>query len=222
MNRREFIKLSSGAATGLLLKAKFPMEKSPLSAAYQWQPMEFKFQAVNHYVKPWSQVKLSADFSGPGGLKFHVHGFWDGENIWAVRFAPTVPGAWSYRVTCNVQDAGIQGHRGEFNVHPAIDGNTLYRHGGFLGVAPDHHHLTYTDGTPFFWLGDTWWFCPSSLVPFNHSDHTGIPSMYKALVNKRQSQGFMIAQMAFIGSLGAHQDVALFQWRYTLLWSGSL
>ncbi|MHB1769373.1 MAG: apiosidase-like domain-containing protein, partial [Phycisphaerae bacterium] len=169
-----------------------------------------RFNAVNHYDKPWSQVNLSADFAGPRGQTFHVHGFWDGDTTWAIRFSPTMPGAWSYRVTCDVDDAGLKDHAGVFNVLPATHANPLYRHGGFLRVSPDHHYLTYSDGTPFFWLGDTWWFCPSSLVPFNHSDHAGIPSMYKALVNKRQSQGFTIAQMAFMGSLGAHQDIGSF------------
>ncbi|MGC8625719.1 MAG: DUF4038 domain-containing protein [Phycisphaerae bacterium] len=214
MDRRKFIKLAGSVAAGALptvrASAKASGGKTPDVPIYQWQPMEFRFKAVNHYDKPWSQINLSADFSGPHGQRFHVHGFWDGDDVWAIRFSPTASGAWSYRVRCNMDDAGLQGHAGAFNVSPATGSNPLYRHGGFLGVASDHHYLTYSDGTPFFWLGDTWWFCPSSLVPFNHSDHAGIPSMYKSLVNKRQSQGFTIAQMAFIGSLGAHQDVSSF------------
>ncbi len=214
MDRREFIKLAGAVTVGVSSTAraltKASGDKTADLQARQWRPVEFRFKAINHYDKPWSQINLSADFVGPNGLRFHVHGFWDGGDVWAIRFSPIVPGAWSYRVTCNVDDAGLQGHTGEFNASPPTHGNPLYRHGGFLGVASDHHYLTYSDGTPFFWLGDTWWFCPSSLVPFNHSDHVGIPSMYKALVNKRQSQGFTIAQMAFIGSLGAHQDIASF------------
>ena len=214
MDRRNFIKLAGAAAVGVLSATKASPKASVGRTldvpVYQWQPMELRFNAINHYDKPWSQVNLFADFTGPDGLKFHVHGFWDGGDVWAIRFSPTAPGAWSYRVACNVDDVGLQNHTGEFNVSPPPDGNPLYRHGGFLAVASDRHYLTYSDGTPFFWLGDTWWFCPSSLVPFNHSDHAGTPSMYKALVNKRKSQGFTIAQMAFIGSLGVHQDVSSF------------
>ncbi len=210
MDRRKFIKLTGGAGAGLLLTAQVAEGKSSATRIYQWRPMELRFKAENHYDKPWSQVHLSADFTGPNGESFHVNGFWDGDKNWAVRFAPTVPGTWSYHVVCDVDDAGLKGKAGVFDVQPATDDNPLYSHGGFLRVSPDHHFLTYSDGTPFFWLGDTWWFCPSNLVPFNHSDHPGIPSMYKALVNKRKSQGFTIVQMAFIGSLGAHQSVTAF------------
>lgn len=222
LDRRKFIKLAGAVAAGVLPTAKASVGASgrriPDAPVYQWQPTEFRFKAVHRYDKPWSQVDLSADFAGPDGQTFHVHGFWDGGDTWALRFSPTQAGKWSYRVECNVDDAGLKDHAGAFNVLPATDGNSLYRHGGFLRVAQDHHYLTYSDGKPFFWLGDTWWFCPSSLVPFNHSDHAGIPSMYKALVDKRKSQGFTIAQMAFLGSLGAHQDVGAFM---SLLHGGS-
>jgi Protein of unknown function (DUF4038) len=33
---------------------------------------------------------------------------------------------------------------------------TLWSHGR-LKVTPDGHYLQFTDGTPFFWLGDTGW-----------------------------------------------------------------
>lgn len=213
MDRRKFISLAGTVAASVLTKA-WASEKTtgaPGVLVHQWQCKEFRFKAANHYERPWSQVILSAEFIGPNGQSFHVHGFWDGDNVWALRFSPTQAGKWSYQVSCDVDDPGLKGHGGVFEVLPATDDdNALHRHGGVLHVSPDHHYLTYSDGTPFFWLGDTWWFCPSSLVPFNHSDHVGIQSMYKALVNKRKSQGFTIAQMAFIGSLGAHQSVAAF------------
>ena len=34
--------------------------------------------------------------------------------------------------------------------------NPLYRHGP-IRIAGDRRHFEHADGTPFFWLGDTWW-----------------------------------------------------------------
>ena len=36
--------------------------------------------------------------------------------------------------------------------------NPLLKH-GFLHVAGDKRHFEHADGTPSFWLGDTWWRC---------------------------------------------------------------
>jgi hypothetical protein len=34
--------------------------------------------------------------------------------------------------------------------------NPFYTHGP-IRVAASHRHFEHADGTPFFWLGDTWW-----------------------------------------------------------------
>ena len=44
---------------------------------------------------------------------------------------------------------------GDVEVQPAGDvANPLHRHGPLLKVGPSGRYLTYTDGTPLFWLGD--------------------------------------------------------------------
>jgi len=98
-----------------------------------------------------------------------------------------------------VADAGLAGQKGSFNALPPAGENALNKHGGILRVSDDRRHLTYSDGTPFFWLGDTWWCCPSDLVPIDGSTKPGCASAYKTLVNKRQEQGFTIVQMGFLG-----------------------
>jgi len=98
-----------------------------------------------------------------------------------------------------VADAGLAGQKGSFNALPPAGENALNKHGGILRVSDDRRHLTYSDGTPFFWLGDTWWCCPSDLVPIDGSTKPGCASAYKTLVNKRQEQGFTIVQMGCLG-----------------------
>ena len=175
-----------------------------------WQPAEFAFTAQGDYAKPCERVALAAVFKGPDGATFRINGFWDGGRSWKIRFTPTAPGAWTYATTCNVVDAGLAGRQGTFTVLPAAGDNPLRRHGGILRVSADHRHLTYSDGTPFFWLGDTWWFCPSDLVPFEGSTQPGCASMFKTLIDKRRAQGFTVVQMAFLGNLSTSHGVNSF------------
>jgi hypothetical protein len=100
------------------------------------------------------------------------------------------------------RDPGLHGKTGHFTAQPAAGPNPLHTHGGLLRVSKDGHHLTYADGTPFFWLGDTWWFCPSDLMPLEGSTHPSIPSAYQALIEKRGHQRFTVIHMAFLGEIG--------------------
>lgn len=319
----------------------------------QWRVAEFAFQAQETYQGTPLGVRFGATFTGPDGRVYRVPGFWDGGQAWRVRFAPTVPGVWSYtteateeesrqfveaykgetmhgnepaqrvdvalgsadelrlmvgdggdgtnydhsdwadaelvkadgtavyldtippasarqghgelafrtnipgqplriadrtfehglgtharseirypldgtfarfrawvgvdatvkehgsvrfevvvsrRDTARVgrHDAGLHGQTGTFTALPADGDNALFQHGGFLRTSADGHHLTYADGTPFFWLGDTWWFCPSDTVPIDSSSNPEIPSAFYDMVGVRKEEGFTAIHMAFL------------------------
>lgn len=159
---------------------------------------------------PWL-VSLSAVFSGPDGKTLTVSGFYDGDDCWRIRFMPPVAGAWSYVTSSDLLELHEQS--GSFMAAPAGGENPLYQHGGILRVAPTGRHLTYTDGTPFFWLGDTWWTCPSDHMPIDSSNRPGIPSMYKHLVELRRTQGFNVLHMAFLKDI---RGVTALDFRKTL------
>ena len=178
--------------------------------AETWRPAEFTFTALGAYEKPCVEVALSAVFKGPAGASYRVNGFWDGGTSWKVRFTPSAPGKWTYETACTVADTGLAGQKGAFTAQPATGENPLSRHGGILRVSADHRYLTYSDGTPFFWLGDTWWFCPSDLVPIENSTKPGGVSMFKTLIDKRRDQGFTVVQMAFLGNMGKSRGVNSF------------
>jgi hypothetical protein len=68
------------------------------------------------------------------------------------------PGQYWYRTECTDQDdPGLHGRKGELEVIPYQGASDLYQHGR-LQVAANRHTLEQVDGTPFFWMGDTWWF----------------------------------------------------------------
>lgn len=168
-------------------------------AATQWRALELRFTSNGAHPNPFA-VTLIATFEGPDGSKFAVPGFWDGGNTWKVRFAPTVPGHWRYRTKAEgTSDSSLSGQVGAFEAAVPQGDNLLFKHGGFLKVSRNGRYLTYTDGTPFFWLGDTWWFCPSRLCPIDASSNPAIPSMFKMLVDTRSRQDFTVVQFGFAG-----------------------
>jgi hypothetical protein len=60
--------------------------------------LEFTVALEAVYDNPYDvrQVGLAAVFTGPDGREWTVPGFWDGEEAWRVRFAPSVVGEWRY------------------------------------------------------------------------------------------------------------------------------
>jgi hypothetical protein len=168
----------------------------------QWRIVELTFVAEKRHAEPATGVALAATFEGPGDLRYEVPGFWDGGDTWKVRFTPTTPGRWRYTSHCTVkEDEGLHGREGTLRVLPADAENPLFEHGGFLRVSENGRYLTYADGTPFFWLGDTWWFCPSDRVPYDGSSNPAYDSMYKTLIDTRAGQGYTVVQWAFQGSI---------------------
>jgi len=162
-----------------------------------WRVHEITLTATVNHPRP-EQVTLWVTFEDPDGETLQVPGFWDGGDIWRVRFAPTRQGRWTWITACSeTEDRGLHGVTGKLRVGPPEGENPLYQHGGFLRVSENRRYLTYTDGTPFFWLGDTWWCCPSPLVPIDSSDDPAIPSMFKALVDRRSEQGYTVVHWAF-------------------------
>jgi hypothetical protein len=162
-----------------------------------WQVHEITLTATVSHAHP-AQVELWATFQGPDGETIQVPGFWDGGDTWRVRFAPTRQGRWTWVTACSeIEDTGLHKVTGKLRVGPPEGENAMYQHGGFLQVSANRRYLTYTDGTPFFWLGDTWWCCPSALVPIDGSSDPAFPSMYKALVDRRSEQGYTVVHWGF-------------------------
>jgi hypothetical protein len=143
-----------------------------------------------------------------------VQGFYDGTDQWKIRAAFIHPGRWTFRTECLTLPE-LNGHRGEIEVGPPDSSQPLSAHGGFLQVSPRYRCLTYTDGTPFFWLGDTWWHSPSDLMPLSSSNRPDIPAMLPHLLAQRQNQQFTILHIAFLGSLAGTELLSFLPTRHS-------
>ena len=76
--------------------------------------------------------------------------------------------------------------RARSRFRPYTGDNPLFKHGP-VRVAADKRHFEYADGTPFFWLGDTWW------MGLSHRLHW--PEDFKQLAADRKQKGFNVVQI---------------------------
>ena len=165
----------------------------PFSAAAQLrqasarQVTEWSFQSGKRYRDPFNEVDLEVTFEGPGGRRLRIPGFWAGENLWRVRFAPPEAGNWTCRTICNdPANADLHGRSGTLSALPCESTNPLYRRGP-VRVRADRRHFQHEDGTPFFWLGDTWWMGLCRRLSW--------PQDFQRLTADRVRKGFNVVQI---------------------------
>lgn len=147
---------------------------------------EITFRARKAYANPFLDVMLDVVFTNPYGAEMTIPAFWAGGASWKVRYASPVVGNHPYRTRCSAaDDTGLHGVEGRIEVKPYTGDNPLYRHGP-IRVAADQHHFEHADGTPFFWLGDTWWKCLAKRLPWEG---------FQELTADRKDKGFSVAQI---------------------------
>jgi hypothetical protein len=119
---------------------------------------EWSFRSSRKYAEPFREIELDAVFTDPDGVSRTVPAFWAGDDVWRVRYASPKLGTHTFRTVCSdAGNAGLHGQEGRLDVRPYEGHNLLLRHGP-LRTAAGGRHLEHADGTPFFWLGDTWWY----------------------------------------------------------------
>ena len=127
--------------------------------------------------------------------------FWAGGKTWRVRYASPQGGTHRYRTECNdTTNAALHGITGEIEVTPYTGANPLFRHGP-IRVADDRRHFAHADGTPFFWLGDTWLLGLVKRLQW--------PEDFQQLTADRRTKGFTVIQIV----AGLYPDMVAFDER---------
>jgi hypothetical protein len=122
--------------------------QSPASVTVeQYHPYDFTFTA-RVAGNPFD-VEMSGEFTGPSRQRLVVPAFYDGDNTWKIRFAPTVRGRWSMRTVSPV--AALNG-RTDQNILAVANTNPQI-HGALRIDSTNRHHFIYEDGTRYFLMG---------------------------------------------------------------------
>ncbi len=151
-------------------------------SAETWRMVELSFESEKSYADPFDDVTLDMLLYGNGRL-FTVPAFWDGGNTWRVRFVCPSEGVWQCKTVCSDESNTALGGRTASVDCKAYGGNLdIYRH-GFVTTRYGEKYLTYEDGTPFYYLGDTHWQLAQET-----------PEMVSAICKKRVDQGFTVYQ----------------------------
>jgi len=133
-----------------MLAPSFAMAVGP------WEVFETSFESSKDYENPFVEVEVDVLFS-KGRQEWEVPAFWDGGRTWKVRFAAPERGDYAYRaIATDKTNQGLNTDERLLTVTEYTGDNPLYQRGK-LRVSQDRRHFEFSDGTPFFWLGDTWW-----------------------------------------------------------------
>ena len=172
--------------------------------AHPWEPVEITLQANSFYQNSYTETTvengepyLIANFecNSCKVKSLIVPGFWDGNKVWKIRFSAPEPGTWNY--TTHSKDKGLNGKKGTLSIVAWSEAEKQQDpcRRGFIVVNDQSpragRYFIYADGTPFLWIGDTWWNWTKKEIAFD---------IYKNLVDTRATQGFSVGQLFFPGN----------------------
>lgn len=147
---------------------------------------EWHFSSGPAYSDPFNEVDLDILVTDPDGEEFRVPAFWSGESTWRVRYASPKMGTHSWRSECSDKaNAGLHVREGTVEVVPYRGSNPLMLHGP-LRVSEGGRHFEHEDGTPFFWLADTWWMGLCERLQW--------PGEFQTLTSDRVRKGYSVIQ----------------------------
>ena len=199
--RREIFRVV-GIISLLLFSGCLSNHRQDQIRVWTWLMTELRFESSSDYTSGGSEeVLMDVSFTHPKTGETLVRpAFWDGGNTFLVRFAPTKEGRWKWVSRCS-QDSSLDGLKGSLKCEKYDGELAVYKH-GFVKVEPGVKHMVYSDGTPFFYLGDTHWGMYTEEIdsPGPHAGETGAVSHFKYIVDRRVEQGFTVYQSEPIGA----------------------
>jgi len=172
-----------------------------LKQTFQNRMAEWSFASKKEYVDPFNEVEVSGVFVHPDGSEKAVPAFWAGGNVWRVRYASQDVGRHKFHIVCSDEsNEELNSQRGILEVTRYMGKNPLFVHGP-IRVSQDRRYLEHADGTPFFWLGDTWWMGLTTRLNW--------PRDFKKLATDRAKKGFTLVQIV----AGLYSDMPPFDQR---------
>lgn len=173
----------------LLLSTLLPAQhaRGASAAIVHERVVEMSFATDVAYPDPFNDVDVDVIFtSANGNQSWRVPTFWRGGLEWTVRFAPPTPGQYSYRLeSTDRSNPDLNGHEGKVTVRAYSGSGELLKRGP-LRVSENRRYFEHADGTPFYWLGDTWWKGLSDRLSWDG---------FQKLTADRRAKGFTVVQI---------------------------
>ncbi len=161
---------------------------------------EWSFSSGIDYDDPFNQIMLDVHICDEHGKEWIIPCYWAGENEWRVRFSPPDPGTYKYHTISNHEDSDLHDISGLIEATEYRGSNELLKHGP-LRVSPDRRHFKHADGSPFFWLADTWWMGLCKRLSW--------PAEFQLLGKDRIKHGYTVIQIV----AGLYPDMPAFDER---------
>ncbi len=150
--------------------------------------IEWSYYSSKQYSDPFNEVELWVVITNESGEIKRLPAFWAGENKWSFRFSSPTGGRLNFKTICSdTKNKGLHNQTGIIEIKLYEGTNRLLQHGP-LKIAGDNRHLQHSDGTPFFWLADSWWHGMTNRFRW--------PEDFVQLTQDRKQKGFSVIQFA--------------------------
>lgn len=154
----------------------------------QNQVIQWSYESTVDYDDPFWDVDVDVIVENPDGKQQVVPGYWAGENMWTFRYSAPAKGEYRFTTRCTDKSNNrLHNQEGVIKVVDYSGENLLYKR-GTIKISEDNTHFEHLDGTPFFWLADSWWF--------GMSDRLRWPGEFQLLTQDRKEKGFTVIQFA--------------------------
>lgn len=151
-----------------------------------WNTQEIMLTSTATYQNAYKDVDVWAVFWNEKGDSLKRPAFWDGGQIWKVRFAPPdFDGSWKWKsYASNEKDNGLHGKFGKFESVPNTGTNPILTNGP-LKMSKGYRNVIHHSGKSFLIVGDTPW-----AIPFRATTE-----QVEIYAEDRQQKGFNTALM---------------------------
>lgn len=157
-----------------------PLPTVALHGIYEITLRSQQLTPNNYVLGPSVNVTFQGMSGAALGTTMTVQGFWEGGDLYRVRFAPSNLGDWSWQSVSS--DAGLNNKSGAFTCTGTLTAPHVSRHGHVRESKTYPYTFAHADSTPFFLLGDTQWSFATDAITW--------PTEFQTYVDARAAQGF--------------------------------
>ncbi len=157
-----------------------PLPTVALHGIYEFTLRSQQLTANNYVLGPSVNVTFQGTSGAALGTALTVQGFWEGGDLYRVRFAPHKLGDWSWQSSSS--DAGLNNKSGAFTCAGTLAAPHVSMRGHVRESKAYPYTFAHADSTPLFLLGDTQWSFATDAITW--------PTEFQTYVDARAAQGF--------------------------------